>query len=176
MEFKELIKVRRSTRDYDKDKKVTKEQLEKVIALAQMAPTWKNSQNARYYCVIGDRLEAFREKALPSFNQKNSAGAALVVTTYVKGLAGYGPNGPADDIEAVWGGYDLGLQNAYFVLAAKEEGLDTLIMGLSDTDYIRQELAIPEDEVIAAVIAVGYRASEPKLGGRKDLSEIAKFF
>ena len=176
MEFKELIKERRSIREFDKNRKVTKEQLEKVIALAQMAPTWKNTQNARYYCVVGDKLEEFREKALPAFNQKSSSGAALVVTTYVKGLAGYGPNGPADDIEAVWGGYDLGFENGYFVLAAKEEGLDTLIMGLRDADYIRQELAIPEDEVVVAVIAVGYRASEPKFGGRKELGEIAKFF
>ena len=99
MEFIDLVHERRSIRGYDKDKKVTKEQLENVIKVAQMAPTWKNTQNARYYCVCGEGLEEFREKALPVFNQKSSVGAALVVCTYVKGLAGYGPNGPADDIE-----------------------------------------------------------------------------
>ena len=176
MDFIDLIKDRRSIRNYDKDKKVTREQLEEVIKNAQMAPTWKNTQNARYYCVIGDELEEFRANALPDFNQKNSSGAALVVTTYVKGLAGYGQNGPADNFEEMWGGYDLGLQNAYFVLAAREAGLDTLIMGLRDEAYIRKALNIPDDEVVAAVIAVGYRAVEPKTGPRKELDEIAKFF
>lgn len=175
MEFKDLIIERRSIRSYDADKKVTKEQLEEIIRQAQMAPTWKNTQNARYYCVIGEKLDEVREKGLPSFNQKNSTGAALVVTTYVKGLAGYGPNGPTDDIEDVWGGYDLGIQNAYFVLAAKEAGLDTLIMGIRHSDVLREMLNIPDNEVLVSVIAVGYRAAEPKLGPRKDLEEIAKF-
>ena len=175
MEFKDLIIERRSIRSYDAEKKVTKEQLEAIITQAQMAPTWKNSQNARYYCVIGDEVDRIREQSLPPFNQKNSTGAALVVTTYVKGLAGYGPNGPADDIEDVWGGYDLGLQNAYFILAAKDAGLDTLIMGIRDGEKLREMLAIPENEVVVAVIAVGCRAAEPKLTPRKELGEIAKF-
>lgn len=175
MEFKDLIMERRSIRSYDAEKKVTKEQLEEIIRQAQMAPTWKNSQNGRYYCVTGDRLEEIREKGLPSFNQKNSANAALVVTTYVKGLAGYGKDEPTDDIEDVWGGYDLGIQNAYFVLAARDAGLDTLIMGIRHADALREMLDIPENEVVVSVIAVGYRAAEPKLGPRKDLNEIAKF-
>ena len=175
MEFKELIKERRSVRKYDPEKKVSREQLEEIIKQAQMAPTWKNSQNARYYCILGDKLDEIRENALPSFNQKNSLGAALVVTTYVKGLAGYGSDGPSDSIEDVWGGYDLGLENAYFVLAARNEGLDTLIMGLRDADYLREALSIPENEVVVSVIAVGYRAVEPKAGARKELEEIARF-
>ena len=175
MEFRDLIIERRSIRSYDAEKKVTKEQLEEIIKQAQLAPTWKNSQNARYYCVIGDKLDEIREKSLPPFNQNNSKGAALVVTTYVKGLAGYGQSGPTDDIEDVWGGYDLGLQNAYFILAAKEAGLDTLIMGIRDGAALREMLDIPENEVVVAVIAVGYRAAEPKFGKRKDLDEIAKF-
>ena len=61
MEFKDLINERRSVRQYDADKKVTREQLEEIIKQAQLAPTWKNSQNARYYCILGDKLDEIRE-------------------------------------------------------------------------------------------------------------------
>ena len=71
---------------------------------------------------------------------------------------------------------DLGLQNAYMILKASELGLDTLIMGIRDSAALRAELNIPENEEIAAVIAVGYRKTEPHFNPRKDLDEILKFF
>ena len=50
MEFQKLIESRRSIRKYDGSKKVTKEQIETLIAAATEAPSWKNSETARYYC------------------------------------------------------------------------------------------------------------------------------
>ena len=46
MEFQNVIESRRSVRKYDGSKKVTKEQVESVIAAAIEAPSWKNSQTA----------------------------------------------------------------------------------------------------------------------------------
>ncbi|MBO4359076.1 MAG: nitroreductase family protein, partial [Erysipelotrichaceae bacterium] len=74
----------------------------------------------------------------------------------------------------VWGGYDLGLQNAYLLLKAKEMGYDTLIMGLRDVEKIRAYFNIPEDEMVLPVIAIGKAGEEPALRPRKDLSEILK--
>ena len=43
-------------------------------------------------------------------------------------------------------------------------------------DMLRFKQQIPEEECIVSVIAIGKRASEPVLGKRKDLAEVAKFF
>ena len=51
MEFQKLIEVRRSIRKYATDKKVTKEELMEMIGAAQEAPSWKNTETGRYYCV-----------------------------------------------------------------------------------------------------------------------------
>lgn len=51
MEFSQLIEERRSIRHYDESKKVTKEQIEEMVQAAIQAPSWKNSQTARYYAV-----------------------------------------------------------------------------------------------------------------------------
>ena len=78
MEFQEILDSRRSIRSYDAAKKVTKEQVEELIEAALQAPSWKNSETARYHCVLNeDVIAKIREEALPAFNQKSSAGAAL---------------------------------------------------------------------------------------------------
>ena len=94
----------------------------------------------------------------------------------MKGISGFGDGQPINEPGDEWGAYDLGLQNAYLVLKASDMGLDTLIMGIRDADALRAALSIPETEEVIAVIAVGYRAKDPVFGGRKELSEIAKFF
>ena len=151
MEFQELIKTRRSVRNF-KEEPVEHEALEEIIKEASLAPSWKNSQTGRYYVVESPEMIGQFREMLPSFNQKSSANAAYIVTTYVKGVSGF------------------------TVLAAANAGYDTLIMGLRDQEGIRRLLEIPEEECIVSVIAIGKRASEPVLGKRKDLAEVAKFF
>ncbi len=176
MEFAELTKVRRSVRKYE-DKIVSDEQIREIVSAAQMAPSWTNTQTGRYYVVrTPEKLEKFRQDVLPSFNQNRSKGAALIVTTFVKGESGSLKGEVANEIGDGWGAYDLGLQNAYMILAASNMGLDTLIMGLRHSDKIREELSIPENEEIMAVIAVGYRDGEPNFNPRKNLDDILKIY
>lgn len=178
MEFQDLIEVRRSIRSFDTEKAVTKEQICEVVQAAIQAPSWKNTQTSRYYCVLGEEVQkAFAEKTLPGFNQNSSNGAAYVVTTFVKNQVGFNADGtPANECGNGWGYYDLGLHNAYFILKAKELGLDTLIMGLRDAQEIREICQIPQEEEIVAVIALGYAKTEaagkPK---RKVVEDILKF-
>lgn len=179
MELQTAIETRRSIRHYDAEKKVMKEQVETLIKAASLAPSWKNTQTSRYYCVLSeDKVAEFSQKCLPEFNQKNSAGAgALIVATFVKGLVGFDNDGnPVNEAGDGWGYYDLGLQNENLLLKATELGLDTLVMGIRDGEAIREMLHIPETENVVAVIAVGYKAKEANMPKRKELEEIAKFF
>ena len=75
-----------------------------------------------------------------------------------------------------WGAYDLGLHDAYLVLAAADMGYDTLIMGIRDSDALREILSIPDTEEVMAVIAIGKAAQEPTARPRKALEEVTKFF
>ena len=175
MEFKELIACRRSVRHYESA--VPHEALEAILKAAQLAPSWKNQQTARCYAVeTPETLEEFRAAVLPSFNRNSSAKAALIVTTYVKGNVGFNDGVPVNEIGNGWGAYDLGLHDAYLILAAKNAGYDTLIMGIRDGDAIRARLGIPENEEIMSVIAIGKAAEEPAARPRKELDEVVKFF
>lgn len=179
MEFQTVLEKRRSIRNFDPGKEVSREQIETLIRAASLAPSWKNLQTSRYYCVLSpSRIEEFRQKCLPESNQKNCAGAlALIITTFKKGIVGFdkATGSPVNEAGDGWGYYDLGLQNENLILKAAELDLGTLIMGIRDESAIREYLKIPETETIVAVIAVGYPAAEPSMPKRKAVEEIATF-
>jgi nitroreductase len=68
------------------------------------------------------------------------------------------------------------VSNAYFILKAREQGFDTLIMGMRDSDGLRKLFNIPDTEEVMAVISLGYRASDPNRPARKALDDIVKFY
>ena len=179
MEFQKLIEARRSIRSYDDTKKVTEEQIRQLVEAAIQAPSWKNSQTARYYAVLSDEMrQKLAEECLPAFNIKNTHGAALVVTTFVENRSGYNKatGEPENEAGNGWGYYDMGLHNMLFVLKAKELGLDTLITGIRDAEKVRAVLQIPENERIGAIIAVGYGTASAVKPKRKEPEEILKIF
>ncbi len=174
MEFNELIQQRRSVRRYQ-DRPVARETIEEILRAAQLAPSWKNSQTARYYVVTGERADELRHACLPEGNCKKAEGAALIVTTFVRAVSGHTQGQPDNEPGDEWGAFDLGLAVSYLILKAKDLGLDTLIMGLRDGQALRGKLSIPDSEEIMAVLALGYRDEEPALRPRKQLEEVAFF-
>lgn len=177
MEFDTLIRQRRSMRQYTPGKAVTADQIQALVSAASEAPSWKNSQTARYYAVLSEEMRERLTACLPEGNAKKSRHAALVVTTFVKDCAGFDAQGqPDNECGNGWGFYDLGLHNALFLLKARELGLDTLVMGLRDAGAIRTVLSIPEQETIVSVIAVGYGAQPVVRPPRKAVDEILKFY
>lgn len=174
----EIAAVRRSIRKYDGSKDVSREELETIIRFAQEAPSWKNQQTSRYHVVCSPDIIAKLRACLGGTNpQKTEGTKALIVTSFRRNIVGFNREGvPDNEVGNGWGFYDLGLQNAYLLLKAAEEGLDTLVIGIRDEPSIRALLNIPEDETIAAVIAVGHRAEEPQRPPRKELEKIATFY
>ena len=171
--------ARRSLRAYEEGKTVEKAQIEELIRFAQMAPSWKNSQTGRYYVVMSpEMLEKVRKDCLPEFNQKNSANTpALIITAFEKTRSGFTREGVAEnEVGEGWGCYDLGLQNENLVLKAKDMGLDTLIMGIRNSEKLREYLEIPASQEVVSVIAVGYGAIKPEMPVRKNVEDIVKFF
>ena len=175
MEFRELISARRSIRKFNAS--IDHDTLAKILSQAQKAPSWKNQQTSRCYVVeTPEALEDFSSAVLPSFNRNSSENAVLIVTTYVKNVVGFNGSTPVNEIGNGWGAYDLGLHDAYLILAASDRGYDTLIMGIRDGEAIREKLSIPEEEEIVSVIAVGRRAGDVALRPRKEFDQVVKFF
>ena len=179
MDFNQAITTRRSIREYT-NQEVTKKQIEKLIESAIIAPSWKNSQTARYHIITSDTLkEQFRESCLGAYNGTNCKNApVIIVTTFVSNRSGFERDGtPSNElVHNEWGFYDLGLHNQNFLLAATNEGLSTLVMGIRDEAKIRQLLNIDENEIICSVIALGYSNASPTKPKRKEVESITTFY
>ena len=173
--FNELIEARRSVRKYAKAE-ISKDEMAKIVEEALNAPSWKNTETTRYYVAIGDDVKAkIWSDALPGFNAASSANAAaLVAVAFVPGQSGYMGDTPANELGEMWGAYDCGLATSYFILAAKNRGWDTLIMGIRDTAKVKSILGIPEKETLMSVIAVGKSAQPYFKNPRKPVSEVLK--
>ena len=175
MKFSDLIEARRSVRKYAKAE-ISKDEMAKIVEEALNAPSWKNTETTRYYAAIGDDAKAkMWGDAFPSFNAASSANAAaLVAVTFVPGESGYLGDAPADELGEMWGAYDCGLASSYFILAAKNHGWDTLIMGIRDKAKVKSILGIPEKEILMSVIAVGKSAQPYFKNPRKPVAEVLK--
>ena len=175
-DFEKLAESRRSCRSYNPDKKVSKEVLDKIVDVALLAPSACNSQpwfihytNKPELCeVIASATQnlgfnrftsdctAFAVISETKPNLKESAGAKLTGRDFV--------------------GNDIGLVTAYLTFAAKDEGLDTCIIGSFNEKKINALLSLPDNNKIALVVAIGYAkdSDEPKPKKRKERSLTAK--
>jgi len=174
--FDEVLTTRRSVRSYDASKTISEAEVRELLVATQEAPSWANQQPSKYYVAMSpEKVEAV-SNLVGERNKQNIAGApVLIVCTYEKGKSGFFQGQQTNEIGDGWGAYDNGLSNAYFILAARAKGYDTLIMGMRDSDELRKLFNIPAGEEVMAVISLGYRASEPNQPTHRPLDEIAQF-
>ena len=176
MEALECIKTRRSVRKFT-DQPVTREELEQVVAAAAYAPSWKNTQVARYIVVTDkEKKQRLADDCMMdfAFNQKTASGApATVVLTMITGRSGYERDGSFSTSQGThWQSFDAGVAAQTFCLAAHALGLGTVIMGVFDEDKVKQVVTIPEGQKVVALIEIGHPAEEPMCPKRKDVETL----
>ena len=176
MTANECIRNRRSIRKFTKEP-VSHELLSRIVETASYAPSWKNTQITRYIAVEGEKKAALAKCTDWSGNTKIMDSAPMVIAvTFIKGRCGYERDGsfstPKGDH---WQMYDAGAASEAFCLAAYEQGLGTVIMGLFDEKEASKLLEIPEERELAALIAIGYPDETPAAPGRKAVADLLSY-
>ena len=176
MEAMEMIYGRRSIRSY-LEKEIPQEVLDGVFAAAMMAPSWKNTQTTSYVVAKSPEMREKVLSALPPFNQNTAKNApVIVVMTTRHGRSGYDKDGtPSTSKGDKWEIFDGGIACQTLCLAAYQQGLGTCIMGLYDEEALPTILNLPEDEIVTAVIPMGYPAVEPAAPKRKTPEEKVRY-
>ena len=127
MEALECIKTRRSVRKFTEEA-VSREQMAEVVAAAAYAPSWKNTQTARYYFVTDkEKIARLASDCMMDFayNQKTASHApALVILTTITGRSGFERDGSFSTSKGThWQSFDAGIAAEAFCLAAHAHGL-----------------------------------------------------
>ena len=177
MTAKDCITGRRSIRQFT-EQPVSHEILAQVVETASYAPSWKHTQIVRYIAVEGETKAklAACTSTFPN-NGKIMENAPLVIAvTVIKGRCGFERDGSYTTHRGdSWQMFDAGVASEAFCLAAYEQGLGTVIMGIFDHAEASALLEIPEDRDLVALIPVGYPAEAPVAPRRKSVEELLTY-
>lgn len=178
MTAKECILGRRSIRKF-KAEPVSHELLAQVVETASYAPSWKHTQITRYIAIEGELKEKIATEGTtiyPGNGKIISSAPVLIAVTVLKNRSGFERDGsystPRGD---GWQMYDAGVASQTFCLAAYEQGLGTVILGLFDQATVETMLQLPEDRELVALIPVGYPDEAPTAPRRKPVEDLLSF-
>lgn len=179
MEALECIKTRRSIRKF-KEEAVDHATIDQIIEAASMAPSWKNTQIARYNVIENRELldEIANNCVLDfEFNQKTiSRAPQLVVVSMITKRCGYERDGSfSTSKEDRWEMFDAGIASQTFCLAAHDKGVGTVILGIFDENKVAKAIHLPEGQKVAALIVMGYPNQECDAPPRKTVEELVKY-
>lgn len=177
MNTTECIRTRRSIRKF-KAAPVDHSLLESLISDTSYSPSWKNSQITRFIAIEDSSiLDSIVQDYTPSFNSDIIKQVpVLLAVTFVKGRSGFERDGSFSTKKGDrWQMFDVGVACQTFCLAAHNAGLGTVIMGIWDEDGITNLLKLPDDQELAALIAVGWPYVDPDVPMRKSVDELLTY-
>jgi nitroreductase len=182
MEFNEVVRRRRMVRNYDPDKPVSRESLERIAAVAQRAPSAGFSQGQRLIVVTdAERRRRLAELAeepeytAMGFDPWISRAPAVfipMVSEQVYHRRYQEPDKIQDDgTEIDWPipywFVDVGATAMLILLAAVDEGLAAGFLGLPDYAELKSELGIPDEQQPIGLITVGHPMPDRRSGSLK---------
>lgn len=178
MQINQCIKTRRSIRKF-KQTPVPKEILEQLVQAAAYAPSWKNTQTVRYNAVYNrEKIQQIANEAVCGFqwNQRTiTKSPVLIVVTTVDKRSGYERDGSFSTSKGThWQSFDAGLSVQNFCLAAHENGLGTVILGIFDENKVKDILSVSSGESVSALISLGYPDEQPNMPPRKDIDVLLR--
>lgn len=150
----DCIKSRRSVRKFT-EQKVPHEVLEELVELARWAPSWKNTQIARYVAIEDEALKnRIAEEATIPWNEGIIKGApVLMVMTYVEKRSGFERDGSFSTTKGDrWQNFDCGVAAATFGLAAHELGLGCVVLGIFEEKKLAELLELPDGMGVACLM------------------------
>lgn len=153
MEFSEVLKARRSTRQFTSEG-VTAEQIMKLIDAAIAAPNSCNMQSWHFYVVTDDNIKKKLSETKTVADWATTAPVIFVVCTAAKALtARFG-----DIAENLFAVQDTAAAIENILLAAADMGLGGCFMGAFDKDKCREIVGVAEDHRLVAMVPVGHPA------------------
>jgi nitroreductase len=173
MDVIEAIRTRRSIRQYKPDP-VSDRDIATVLESAHWAPSWANTQCARFMVVKDNQTKAKLAETLSSSNPSTAAiitAPVVIVACAELKKSGY-KGGQAKTDKGDWFMFDVALAMQNLALAAHALGLGTVHVGLFDAAKVTKILNVPDGFAVVEMTPLGYPVAEGKAPQRKELSEI----
>jgi nitroreductase len=194
MDTFDAIKTRRSVKSFDKNHKMTTDEITQLLELAVLSPTSYNIQNWRFVIVTEQSLKDKLSEL--SHGQPQVSEASLVIVlcadlnSWDKEPERYWATIPEESrnalVTSIRNSYSnkseqqrdeamrsCGMAAQTIMLAAKSMGYDTCPMKGFDYQAVGKMINLPDDHVISMMVVVGKKSKDPSpRGGQLPLSEV----
>lgn len=173
MNFTEIAENRQSCRNYDPERAVEQEKLDRVLASARLAPSACNGQPYQITVCRGEAARKVAKATQGMGMNKFATDAPLMLVLsempYVASAA-LGAKVKKNDYRSI----DIGIVAAYITAEATAQGLSTCILGWLDDGAIREICSL--EGTVRLVITLGYAKADDKLRTkkRKELDELIR--
>lgn len=167
MEFREVIRARRSVRHFKNDRTVSHEEVRGLIEAATQAPSAGNIQPWRF--VVCESMRS-RERLSAALHQRWAAAAPVVVVVCVDPrpcAARYGDRG-----EYLYALQDTAAATENLLLAAVDRGLSSCWIGAFDEAAVARAIEVQAPITPVAVLPIGYSAESGGRPRRRPLDEV----
>lgn len=198
----ETMYARKSIRKYDSQYKMSKEELSAILTDAMTAPSSSNQQGWRFIVITDEQA---KQELLPiAFNQQQIVDSSAVIAV-LGDSDFYKNAGKINDLavakgvmteevaeaqtassEKLYSGmpiearqslvtFDAGLVTMQITLAAKDRGLDTVIMGGYNRKAFAEAYELPENEFPLVLVAIGKGTGKPRGTARLTVEDVVRF-
>jgi nitroreductase len=173
MDVIDAIRTRRSIRQY-KPMPISDNDLAIILEAARWAPSWNNTQCARFVVVKDNQTKAKLAEALSPNNAATAAitTAPIVIVACAELKKSGFMGGQVKTDKGDWFMFDVALAMQNLTLAAHALGLGTVHVGLFDAANVAKILNVPDGFVVVEMTPLGIPAGEGKTPKRKELAEI----
>ncbi|HOW10552.1 MAG TPA: nitroreductase family protein [Bacteroidales bacterium] len=171
MEYYDLIRTRESIRNYDPEKTVPGDVIERILEAGRLAPSACNNQPWRFLVISSREMLA---KVRDCYDREwfKQAPCVLVIAglkdkAWVRSFDGY------NSVET-----DAAIAMTHILLAAENEGLGACWIENYNPALLRKSLNIPDNQVVYGITPLGYPGEGYKKAGnkkRKALEDIAEY-
>ena len=169
MEFRQVLKDRRSVRRYE-NRPVSRETISKLIDAAEAAPSAGNLRARKY--VIITRKEMARALAMAAYGQSQIETAPLIIVVCAdvdRSASRYGDRGSLYAIQ------DADAATMCLLLAAHDMGLGACWNGAFDDQIVREALGLEEHILPVAIISLGWPAESPTAPPKRAAEELVSW-
>ncbi|MCX6255916.1 MAG: nitroreductase family protein [Bacteroidia bacterium] len=163
MEYTDLIRSRESIRNYDPNRPVPKEILERILNAGRLAPSACNYQPWKFLVISSSELI---EKVRACYSRDWFKDAPHILA--VLGLRNQAWNRSYDGYNSIE--TDVAIAMTHIILAAENEGVGTCWIAAYNPVILNEALNINDNQLIFGITPLGY----PKPGFMKTLNKKRK--
>lgn len=165
MNFLELVKARKSERDYT-SQEVEQSKLDYILECARLAPSAVNFQPWHFLIV---KSEEAKDKIKECYNREWIKTAPMYIVVCGDTSQSWKRKSDGKDHCDI----DIAITTQHICLAAAEQGLGTCWVCNFDVELCRKQFNLPTNLYPAVIIPIGYTADkETKVTSRKELDDI----